>query len=391
VTQPDLAALAGSSADLPFAGGIDLSELTGNEEEAVRLLTICNACRYCEGFCPVFPAMTRRLEFGKADVNFLANLCHNCGACLHSCQYASPHEFAVNVPKTFAKVRLETYSEFAWPRFLGALYRRNGTIVSLALAAGLSLFLILAVARNGSLSSSQDANFYTIFPHNLMVLLFAPIFLFAAFALAMGVRTFWRESPPGPASLPAAADAAARVLSLEHLDGGHGEGCNNESDRYTLARRNFHHFLFYGFLLCFAATSTATLYHYLLNWPAPYPLLSLPKIFGVTGGIGMLLGGSGLLWLNLRRDPDQCDVSQNGMDRGFILLLLLIAASGLALIPAKQTAWLPVVLCIHLGGVMALFATMPYGKFAHGIFRSAALLKWAIERRQPSKLKLSDD
>ncbi len=50
-------------------------------------------------FAPVFPAMTRRLEFGRADVHFLANLCHNCGACLHACQYAPPHEFAVNVPK----------------------------------------------------------------------------------------------------------------------------------------------------------------------------------------------------------------------------------------------------------------------------------------------------
>src|SRR6218665_2529199 len=38
---------------------------------------VCNACRYCEGFCAVFPAMTRRLEFPKADIHFLANLCHN--------------------------------------------------------------------------------------------------------------------------------------------------------------------------------------------------------------------------------------------------------------------------------------------------------------------------
>ena len=48
-------------------------------------------------------------------------------------------------------------------------------------------------------------------------------------------------------------------------------------------------------------------------------------------------------------------------------------------------------LCLHLGAVMTFFATMPYGKFAHGIYRSAALLKWAIERRQPSRLKLTDD
>jgi citrate/tricarballylate utilization protein len=58
------------------------------EGEAARQLQICNACRYCEGFCAVFPAMTRRLEFGAADVHYLANLCHGCGACLHACQYA---------------------------------------------------------------------------------------------------------------------------------------------------------------------------------------------------------------------------------------------------------------------------------------------------------------
>ena len=74
------------------------------EAEVARELQICNACRYCEGFCAVFPAMTRHLEFGKADINYLANLCHNCGACYHACQYAPPHEFAVNVPRAMAAV-----------------------------------------------------------------------------------------------------------------------------------------------------------------------------------------------------------------------------------------------------------------------------------------------
>ena len=60
------------------------------ESEVARVMQICNACRYCEGFCAVFPAMTRRIEFGKADAHYLANLCHNCGSCLHACQYAPP-------------------------------------------------------------------------------------------------------------------------------------------------------------------------------------------------------------------------------------------------------------------------------------------------------------
>ena len=119
--------------------------LTAPEAEVARQMTICNACRYWEGFCAVFPAMTRRLEFGKADVHFLANLCHNCGACLHACQYAPPHEFAVNVPRAMATVRGQTYADYAWPPALGALYQRNGLALSVALALGLALFLVLAV------------------------------------------------------------------------------------------------------------------------------------------------------------------------------------------------------------------------------------------------------
>ncbi|NBW52194.1 MAG: tricarballylate utilization protein TcuB, partial [Betaproteobacteria bacterium] len=94
---------------------------TPQEDEVARQLQICNACRYCEGFCAVFPAMTRRLAFGHADTHYLANLCHNCGACLHACQYAPPHEFAVNIPQAMAKLRVKTYADYAWPAPLGAL------------------------------------------------------------------------------------------------------------------------------------------------------------------------------------------------------------------------------------------------------------------------------
>ena len=132
-----------ASAGAPGPRVIPLRALTADEAEAGRMLHICNACRYCEGFCAVFPAMTRRLEFGKADLHFLANLCHNCGACLYACQYAPPHEFAVNVPQAMAVVRGQTYSDYAWPSAFGALYKRNGLTVALATAAGIVLFLVL--------------------------------------------------------------------------------------------------------------------------------------------------------------------------------------------------------------------------------------------------------
>ena len=67
-------------------------------KEANRQIVICNACRYCEGFCAVFPAMERRRTFTDGDFTYLANLCFDCRACFYACQYAPPHEFNVNVP-----------------------------------------------------------------------------------------------------------------------------------------------------------------------------------------------------------------------------------------------------------------------------------------------------
>jgi citrate/tricarballylate utilization protein len=386
--MPPLEALAREASALAMGG----LPMTADETEVARQMQICNACRYCEGFCAVFPAMTRRLEFGKADVHYLANLCHNCGACLHACQYGPPHEFAVNVPQSLAKVRVQTYTDYAWPAGFGQLYKHNGFTLALATAAGLALFLVLAVALASAQVNTQLAgNFYAVFPHRLLVLMFGAVFAFAILALTLGVRRFWRDFSPGAATAEAVGEAAGAALRLKYLDGGHGKGCNDEDDKFTLRRRLYHHFTFYGFMLCFASTCVATLYHYLFGWEAPYAWTSLPVLLGTVGGIALLIGPAGLFWLNLHRHPLHGDAAQKPMDRGFIALLFLTSLTGIALLIGRDSAAMAWLLAVHLGVVMALFLTLPYGKFAHGIYRSASLVKWSIERRQPTRLKLGSD
>jgi citrate/tricarballylate utilization protein len=362
------------------------------EHEASRQMTICNACRYCESFCAVFPAMTRRLSFDAVDVHYLANLCHNCGACLHACQYAPPHEFAVNVPLAMAQVRGETYARYAWPPALGALYRRNGLAVALATTCTLMLFLVLVLASRGSLWHAPLAgNFYAVFPHGFMVALFGVAMGWAVLALAIGANRFWSDQAPGALSVAPVAEAAGHALTLTYLNGGHGEGCNDEDDRFTLRRRRFHHLTFYGFMLCFASTCVATLYHYLFGWHAPYALTSVPVVLGTVGGIGLLIGPLGLLWLNLRRHPAHSDPAQRPMDRAFIALLFATSFTGLLLLALRDTGAMALLLAIHLAAVLALFLTLPYGKFAHAIYRLAALMKWSIERRRPNPSSVGAD
>jgi citrate/tricarballylate utilization protein len=242
-----------------------------------------------------------------------------------------------------------------------------------------------------------------VFPHNFMATLFGLVFAFAIVALGVGVRRFWRDISPArdvptaqapllaKARAPAAAETVRDVAALTYLDGGHGDGCNNADDRYSLARRRFHHLTFYGFLLCFAATCVATSEHFVLGLHAPYPLASWPVALGSLGGIGLLAGPAGLLWLNFARNPLQGDVQQRPMDRGFIALLLLTSGTGFALLVLRHTAAMPMALAIHLGVVLALFVTLPWGKFAHGAYRTAALAKHALEKRLPSRSQLGSD
>lgn len=170
--------------------------------------------------------------------------------------------------------------------------KRNGVTLSVALAAGLALFLLLGTALHGGLSGNvAPANFYAIFPHNLLAAIFGVVFLFAIVALRVGVRRFWRDVSPGTAnaSTPAVTEAAKNALTLKYPDGGHGDGCNESHDAFTLARRRFHHFTFYGLMLCSAATVVATLYRYVFGLEAPYTFFSVPVLLGTAGGIGLIV------------------------------------------------------------------------------------------------------
>ena len=360
--------------------------------EVHRVLQICNACRYCEGFCATFASMTRRLEFTPKDIHFMANLCHNCGACLHACQYAPPNEFGVNIPQAMAKVRLETYTNFAWPRPLGVLYEKNGLALTMSVSVGIGLFfLALLQVNQGLLNTNTDGNFYAIFPHNALALVFGIVFLGAIFAMVISSIKFWQTIASDPATLLAGSDALHDALTLKNLGGGHQAGCNEADDAFSLLRKRFHHLTFYGFMLCFASTSVATLYHYLFGWQAPYGYTSLPVVLGTLGGIGLVIGPVGLLYLNMKRHPLHGDKNQKPMDIGFITSLLSISITGLALLAWRETSYMGILLALHLGFVMGFFLMMPYGKFAHGIYRSLALLQNAIEVRQGKSVRVGAD
>lgn len=346
-------------------------------EEARRQVEICNACRYCEGFCAVFPAINRQKVFADGDITQLANLCHNCRGCYYSCQYTDPHDFAVNLPGILAEVRTDSWDRFAWPGALSVLFQRNGVALAAALVLGFAAMFLAIRALPG-----EGAGFYAALGHNAMVAIFTPAFLLPLVAVAVGLAAYWREVGGSRVTWADLRHASVSTGRLRNLSGGQGQGCNFEKeDRYTDQRRVYHQLALYGFLLCFASTASGTILHYVFDNPAPYGLFSLPKLFGVPGGIMLTLGALGMAWLKTQADPKLGKPDIGGGQMGYVLLLAFVGLSGLVLYAATGTGAVPVLLALHLGSVLAFFLLMPYSKMAHGFYRFAALVRDAQHAR----------
>ncbi|MCV0423880.1 MAG: tricarballylate utilization 4Fe-4S protein TcuB [Roseibium sp.] len=348
-------------------------------QEARRQAEICNACRYCEGYCSVFPALHAERFFSDGDLTQLANLCHNCRGCYYACQYTAPHEFGLNLPKVLAEVRHDSWETHAWPTSVARAFQKSGVMIALATVLG---FAVMFLAIHMFKPAGGDG-FYAVLSHSVMIAIFLPAFLFPLVSIAISLTRYWHTTGGTKVTLAQISVAFESAAKMKNLAGGHGDGCNFEDeDRFSQARRLAHQAVMYGFLLCFASTSVGTLMHYFLDMPAPYPFWSLPKLLGISGGILMVIGTVKLAMLKLQADKNLGAPSVWGGEMGFIVLLFVVSLSGLLLYVLGGTVLLPALLAIHLGSVLGFFLLTPYTKMAHGFYRLAALVR--DEQRRPA-------
>ena len=355
--------------------------------EAERELTICNSCRYCEGLCAVFPAVELRTSLTKGDLTYLANLCHDCRACYQACMYAPPHEFAVNLPRALSEVRAETYAEFAWPRWLATMLRRPWAVASVAAVA---LVLGLAgVALTGGGSGFLSAHlgpgaFYRILPWLALMVPSLAVSLFVVAVLLAGTAGLIREAGGTWRSLAHGrvwGGALVDGLRLRYLGGGGGNCYYPEAETPSSSRRILHGLVLGGFLAAFLSTTIAAIEQDLLHLDPPYPLLSAPVILGTAGGVAMVIGCAGLLWLKRSSTSSLAAPAMTGMDTVFLLVLGLGSLTGLLTLALRATPLLGPALVVHVAVLAALYVTAPYGKFVHWVYRLGALLQYRAESR----------
>jgi citrate/tricarballylate utilization protein len=356
--------------------------------EAGRQLVICNACRYCEGYCPVFRAIETRRDFKQGDVFYLANLCHDCRACYYACMYTPPHEFAINIPQILAESRMESYRRWSWPALLAGAFKNRSVTVFLAVGvAALVAVLALAFIPSQNLFAAHlgPGAFYEVVPYAAMVAGALILFFYGIIVWLRGGARFWSETNSVvhvPGGWKTLAAAVASAFGLRYLKGG-GPGCYYPDEKPSGVRRLYHALTFWGFLSDFVATTLAFFYQDIFHRMPPYDLTSAPVIFGCVGGLALIVGTGGLIYFKLQSDREPAGPGASGMDYIFLVTLGLTALTGMLTLILRATAAMGTVLVLHLACIAGLFATAPYGKFVHAVYRTLAIVRYEIEAGRP--------
>jgi len=357
-------------------------------QEAGRQLVICNACRYCEGYCPVFRAIETRRDFKQGDVFYLSNLCHDCRACYYACMYTPPHEFAINIPRILAESRIETYRRWSWPAFLGRAFKNRSVTVFLAtgMAALIAVLALLFIPSENLFATHLGPGaFYEVVPYLAMVAGALILFFYGIAVWLRGGARFWSETSSalkkrgGWKSLAAAVGAA---LGLRYLKGG-GPGCFYPDERPSSVRRIYHSLTFWGLASDFVSTTLAFVYQDFFHILPPYSLTSAPVIFGSIGGVMLIVGTGGLIYFKLQSDREPAAAAASGMDYVFLVMLGLAALTGMLTLILRATAAMGSILVLHLACIAAFFLSAPYGKFVHAVYRTLAVIRYEIEQSQP--------
>ncbi len=335
----------------------------------------------------MFPALERRTSYDRDAVAYIANLCHDCRDCYYACPYTPPHEFAIDLPRVLSDVRVATYTE-ATP--VGALRSAADSVgrldLGLTLLGAVAVLTVTLLVSGSALFAAHTGPgaFYAVIPWAFMVVPGLLLGVWVALSLAVGGLRFYRATSSTPdqwLDLRALAGATWEALTLRYLGGG-GDGCRYPTSRASSARVYLHSLVFGGFALTFVSTALAALEQDVFGVLPPYPLLSAPVLTGAAGGIAMLAGCGGLLALKAAADRRTGSETMRGLDVAFIVNLGLASLTGMLLLAFRDSGAMGLLLVAHFATLGTLYLTAPYTKFAHFVYRYAALVRNRIETRR---------
>jgi len=308
-------------------------------------------------------------------------LCHQCSDCSTKCpRGARPGD-------VLAALRQQAVEHFAVPRFLGK-WVNQAKYFPLLLAVPVVLLGLLVVAplEDGPEISGQQPIVYACWaelPHWVLMSFFGVFSALALLAVIVGVVRFWGameaadgrsgDITPAKSVLPCIGSALKSILAHEKFT-----MCTTDRWRYVA-----HFAVFYGFLALLMVAIWVVIvvltggqnplvrggFAYPFNFWNPWRMLAN------LGGVALVAGCLLMIWERLKKNEQ--GGASSYCDWAFLGILLVVALTGLAaetlhyarMEPHRQIAYF-----IHLVSVFMLLMYLPYSKFAHLAYRTAAMV-----------------
>jgi len=326
-------------------------------------------------------------------------LCHQCNDCsVHCPRGAHPGD-------VLAAVRQQAVRAYAFPHFLARWVNQVGMLPVTFLIP--IVLITLALLARGPLEASlpfePHRGFYAeFFPHWLLIGFYGFFTGLAFVAAVVGLARFWRAMEAADrnagayvvtAGIVASILAALRTIVLH--------------DRFArcqaqASRRITHLAAFYGFLALFAVTIWATIDMYVMP-PVfgiasryPFDLLHPMKILANVGGVALVFGA----WKAIadRRGGKPGTPVGSSFDSIFLWVLLGVGVTGFLVeifrfsVGSEPGMWLRTtaysIYFVHLVLVFQLLVFLPYSKFAHVLYRTAAIVYAEHTGRRPPARRL---
>ncbi|MCG3109437.1 hypothetical protein L3N51_01729 [Metallosphaera sp. J1] len=351
--------------------------------EAQRQYTICNACRHCEGFCPVWDTISLRTLISENDIRYFAYLCHDCRDCFYACPYSVPHEFSLNIPKVNSQVRSTIHKSVVNSNLFSKI-TSNITTISIVIAAIVFVInaLFIYIYEGSSALFGTKTTFYEVIPDIYIKIIGLALGIYAlAFMIGLGIK-YWKsigEDLNDLFKLKIHLSTFSEEVAHKWFRGG-GVGCDYPNSKGSISRMLAHSLLVGGFVLDFIATVIASIYQNILHVNPPYPVSSPVVITGVVGGLLILLSVFSLIILKNKSNKMLIDREMISMDGWLLYILLFISITGLLLLLLRNQPFMGVLLILHLSITVPLFVLAPFSKLTHIVYRYLATYKYNIEK-----------
>ena len=362
----------------------------------------CFNCGNCTAVCPLskgnvaFPRrVIRYAQLGLADHMAASRelwLCHYCAECSSTCpRQAEPGEF-------MAAARRYAIARFDPTTFARRLYHSVGSAWG-ALAVLFVLLLVVLLAASPGLPSGRATSetLLTFVPFDVIHWLgVGVVVVMVLAAIATLVNMLWmisRAPVPGGVDLPTTRPerfplrAALKALGTTIADIASQRtyrDCGAEKSQTIspfLLRRWFVHFcVMWGMI----GLGAATVLDYIFKAPGSHVPVYYPfRLLGTIAGVLLVYGVTVALVQRMRK-ADNYYAHTLLSDWVFLGFLWLIGVGGFILEIADYApiggVWVDVVFIVHVALAMELILLLPFTKFAHIVYRPAAL--WFNEFRR---------